>query len=195
MQSIFIAAKNNNTLKIKKLTERNSSINLRNEQQQTPLMVATYNNNIEAAKLLIKPGADVNAQDNRLETPILHAGAAGYYEILNACLGTDNVNFLKLNRYGGTALIPACERGHVKIVKRLLKIENFPVDHINNLGWTALLVTVILGDGTQKYIDIVQMLIEAGCNIYIADKDGVTALEHAQKSGFTEMVNLLKANG
>ncbi len=105
------------------------------------------------------------------------------------------MNFLKLNRYGGTALIPACERGHVKIVKRLLKIENFPVDHINNLGWTALLETVILGDGTQKYIDIVQMLIEAGCNIYIADKDGVTALEHAQKSGFTEMVNLLKANG
>ncbi len=99
MQSIFIAAKNNNTLKIKKLTERNSPINLRNEQQQTPLMVATYNN-IEAAKLLIKLGADVNAQDNRLETPFLHAGAAGYYEILNACLATDNVNFLKLNRYG-----------------------------------------------------------------------------------------------
>jgi hypothetical protein len=103
--------------------------------------------------------------------------------------------FFKAKPLRCTALIPACERGHVKIIERLLKIEDFPKDHINNLGWTALLETVILGDGTQKYIDIVQMLIEASCNIYIADKDGVTALEHAQKSGFTEMVNLLKANG
>ncbi|TXK71232.1 ankyrin repeat domain-containing protein [Mesonia sp. HuA40] len=68
-----------------------------------------------------------------------------------------------------------CERVHVKIIKRLLKIENFPIDHINNLGWTALLETVILGDGSQKYIEIVKMLIEAGCDINIADKNRATA--------------------
>jgi hypothetical protein len=50
------------------------------------------------------------------------------------------------NRYGGTALIPACHYGHVETVRLLLGTA-IDVDHVNNLGWTALLEAVILGDG------------------------------------------------
>jgi ankyrin repeat protein len=45
------------------------------------------------------------------------------------------------NRYGGTALIPACHYGHVEVVYRLLKTR-INVDHVNRLGWTALLEAV-----------------------------------------------------
>lgn len=53
-----------------------------------------------------------------------------------------------INRYGGTALIPAAHRGHVETVRELLKTR-IDVDHVNRLGWTALLEAVMLGDGAR----------------------------------------------
>ena len=50
------------------------------------------------------------------------------------------------NRYGGVSIIPASDRGHVDYVRAMLETE-IDVDHVNNLGWTALLEAVILGDG------------------------------------------------
>ena len=41
------------------------------------------------------------------------------------------------NRFGGTALIPACHDGHVETVRELLKTK-IDIDHVNNLGWTPL---------------------------------------------------------
>ena len=54
------------------------------------------------------------------------------------------------NRYGGVSVIPASERGHVAYVRRVLR-TGIDVDHVNDLGWTALLEAVILGDGSAPY--------------------------------------------
>jgi ankyrin repeat protein len=63
------------------------------------------------------------------------------------------------NRYGGVALIPASDRGHVDMVRALLGTA-IDVDHVNRLGWTALLEAVILGDG-RGYEEMVAMLERA----------------------------------
>jgi ankyrin repeat protein len=97
-----------------------------------------------------------------------------------------------LNRYGGTSLIPASERGHVDYVRRVLKTD-IDVDHINRLGWTALLEAVILGDGGPDHQQIVSLLLAAGAGATIPDKDGVTALRHAQTQGYTALVRLLES--
>ena len=68
-------------------------------------------------------------------------------------------------------------------------------DHINNLGWTALLEAVILGDGGATHTEIVRLLVEAGANPSLADRDGVTPLAHAKKSGYSGMVRILSAAG
>ena len=96
------------------------------------------------------------------------------------------------NRFGGTALIPASDRGHVDMVRALLETE-MPVDHVNRLGWTALLEAVILGDGGPAHQQIVQLLIEAGADTEIPDAEGVTALEHARPKGFDGMARMLEA--
>ncbi len=57
-------------------------------------------------------------------------------------------------------------------------------DHVNKLGWTALLEAVILGDGGKTHTEIVRLLVEAGANPNIADRDGVTPLAHAKKRGY-----------
>ena len=66
------------------------------------------------------------------------------------------------------------------------------INHINNLGWTALLETVILGDGGAKHVEIMGLLLQHGASVNLADRDGVTPLAHARRRGYAEMVQLLQ---
>jgi len=50
------------------------------------------------------------------------------------------------------------------------------VNHINNLGWTALLEAIVLSDGGLRHQQIVQLLLDHDADMTIADKDGVTPL-------------------
>jgi uncharacterized protein len=98
------------------------------------------------------------------------------------------------NRYGGTALIPAAHHGHVEAVKILLATP-IDKDHVNNLGWTALMEAVILGDGGPAHTEIVRLLVSAGADVNIADRERVTPLMHARQRGYAEMVRILTAAG
>ena len=98
------------------------------------------------------------------------------------------------NRYGGTALIPAAERGHVETVRTLIA-AGVEVDHVNNLGWTALLEAVILGNGGPAHRRIVALLVEAGADVDLADRDGVTPLAHALGRGYEEIAQVLVEAG
>ena len=166
----------------------------KDDQGRTALMEVIYQKNNDIAFLLINAGADVNAQDNMKNSPFLFAGAEGNLEMVKMAL-KHGANFKIYNRYGGTALIPAAEKGHLEVVKLLVNTPNFPKDHINNLGWTALLETVLLSDGGQVHIDIVAALIDGGCDVNIADKNGFTSLMHAKEQGYTEIVKLLEQVG
>ena len=83
------------------------------------------------------------------------------------------------NRYGGTALTPASHHGHVEAVRELLTTA-IDVDHVNRLGWTALLEAIILGDGGAAHTEIVRSLVMHGASLQLADAQGVTPLAHAQ---------------
>src|SRR5690606_37310550 len=95
------------------------------------------------------------------------------------------------NRFGGTAIIPASEKGHPEAVQILID-AGANVNHINSLGWTALLEAVILSDGGPVHQDIVKRLLAGGADTSIADRDGVTAFEHAKAKGYREMAELLQ---
>ncbi len=101
-------------------------------------------------------------------------------------------NLKDTNRFGGTALIPAAHRGHVETVKLLLT-TTIDKDHVNNLGWTALMEAVVLGDGGAAHTEIVRLLVAAGANAGIPDRDRITPLEHAKQRGYAEMVQILPA--
>jgi ankyrin repeat protein len=67
-----------------------------------------------------------------------------------------------------------------------------PLDHVNNLGWTALIEAVILGDGGRRHTACVKSLLAAGASKSIADRNGVTPLQHAERRGYRAMVELLR---
>ncbi len=91
-------------------------------------------------------------------------------------------DFSLRNRFGGNALIPACERAHVETVQLLLTTR-IDVNHVNNLGWTCLLEIVILGDGGPRHVEVTKLVLAAGADPNIADKDGVSPLTHARRKG------------
>lgn len=168
-----------------------ADIDARDGRGRTALLLAVHANEVDEARALIDAGADVNATDAIQDTPFLYAGAEGRDEILALILATGRANLASTNRYGGTALIPAAHHGHPDTV-RILLATGIDVDHVNNLGWTALLEAVILGDGGPVYRDIVGQLVDAGAK-NIADSDGRTPLDHARKRGFSAIGELIAA--
>lgn len=187
---IIKAVNSNNYNLVKELLEKGADVNIQDERDRSLLMTAVYNNNYDISKLLIENKADINKQDDMKNNPFLYSGAEGYLDILKL-LAKAGADTKITNRYGGVALIPASERGHTETVKYLLESTDIDVNHINNLGWTALLEAIILGNGGKDHIEIVNLLLKHGADPNIADKNGVTPLEHAREKNYKEIENLL----
>ena len=162
----------------------------RDDDGRTPVLVATVARQTAAVRALVDAGADIDIRDNRLDNPFLYAGAEGLLDILRI-VNEAGADPAITNRYGGVALIPACERGHVEVVRYLLEESDVDVDHVNNLGWTGLLEAIILADGGAAHQEIVGLLLEHGADPELADREGVTPLAHARAKGQAEIANLL----
>ncbi|WP_440287418.1 ankyrin repeat domain-containing protein, partial [Escherichia coli] len=100
-----------------------------------------------------------------------------------------------VTRFGGVGLTPACEKGHLSIVKELLAHTEINVNQTNHVGWTPLLEAIVLNDGGIKQQAIVQLLLEHGASPHLTDKYGKTPLELARERGFEEIAQLLIAAG
>ena len=167
-----------------------ANLETRDQRGRTPLLLAVTEDRLAVARLLVHLGANPDALDDQHDTPWLVTGVTGSVDMLEVLLpaGPD----LKIrNRFGGTSLIPASERGHVAYVRRVVRTD-IEINHVNNLGWTALLEAVILGDGSRRYRQIVSTLLDAGADPKIADRQGVTALQHAEQRGQRAVARILR---
>jgi len=188
------AAESGDVPRVRALLKAGANVNTTDAADRTALLAATHKNQVEVARLLIEAGSDVNKQDQLKDSPFLYSGAEGYLDILKLAWKA-GANTRITNRFGGTALIPACARGHVESVEFLLTDTDIDVNHVNNLGWTELLEAVILSDGGPRHQRVVELLIRHGANVNLADKDGVTPLAHARKRGFHEIAAMLEKAG
>lgn len=167
-----------------------ADIEARDARRRTALLLAVTEDHVDVARLLVDLGADPDAVDDQHDTPWLVTGVTGSVRMLETLLPA-RPDLTIRNRYGGVSVIPASERGHVDYVRRVVETD-IDVNHVNDLGWTALLEAVILGDGSQRYQEIVRILVDAGADPAIADGDGVTALQHAEEKGFDEIARILR---
>jgi ankyrin repeat protein len=173
------------------LVEAKADLEARDGHGRTALHVAAFASHETAVAGLAKAGADVNALDGDKYDMVTIAAVADDLDMLKAALAAGNRPDLTTSPYDGTALIAAAHLGHADVVKLLID-AGAPLDHVNNLGWTALIEAVILGDGGRAQQATVGHLVAAGADRGIADRQGMTPLDHAKQRGYREIAAMLE---
>jgi ankyrin repeat protein len=161
---------------------------------RTPLHVATFARQRGAVKALLKAGANTAALEHGRYDAVTIAAVADDEETLSILLAHGASAKLVTSRYDGTALIAAAHLGHDGVVRQLIA-AGAPLDHVNNLHWTALIEAIVLGDGGVRHQATVEALLRAGANTQLTDRSGYTPLALARARGYDAMVRALTAAG
>jgi ankyrin repeat protein len=144
--------------------------------------------------MLIQLGADANALEAQQYDIVTIAAVADDVPMLKAALASGGKATNVTSPYQGTALIASAHLGHDEVVRTLIAAKA-PLDHVNNLGWTALIESIVLGNGGKRHVAVLKALVEAGANVNLADRSGDTPLVLAKRRGFKEMVAILEKAG
>ena len=167
---------------------------MRDRQGRTALMLAGYGEHHAAAEVLIKAGADLNALENRAYDLLTISSVQNDVKMVKLAIAAGANTKQVTSPYDGTALIAAAHLGHVEVVKALIA-GGAPLDHVNNLNWTALIEAIVLGDGGENHTECVRALVAAGADVNLPDGNGVRPLGLAMRRGYTAISEILTAAG
>ncbi len=193
-RGLFTAAAEGNTARLEALLRAGEDPNARDGYGRTPLHVAAHARKPQAFKMLVAGGADPNALEHDRYDIVTIAAVANDVPTLEAALAAGCSAGNITSRYDGTALIAAAHLGHADVVRTLIR-AGAPLDHVNNLGWTAVIESIVLGDGGPRHVDTLDALVRAGANLGLPDREGRTPLMLANARGYAPMVRLLEARG
>ena len=191
-RGLHAAAAQGSAGEIRRLAGEGADLNARDGNGRTPLHVAAFQGHGAAAQALIAAGADPRLLDDQRYDAVTIVAVRDDVPTLQALLAAGASAKLTTSVYDGTALIAAAHLGHDGVVRELIR-AGAPLDHVNNLGWTALIEAVILGDGGPRHTATVRALVEAGANAAIPDRQGLTPLQHARTRGYSAIAALLEA--
>jgi len=191
---LLAAAARGDAAQIRTLTAKGDKTDVRDGHGRTPLHVAAYLGHHEAMREFVAAGADPNALEHDRYDIVTIAAVANDVPTLRVALALGASAKNVTSRYDGTALIAAAHLGHAEVVRILIR-AGAPLDHINNLGWTALIESIVLGDGGPRHTETLRALVEAGANVNLADRTGQTPLGLARARGYGAMVALLQNAG
>jgi uncharacterized protein len=190
-RGLHAAAQTGDTREVTRLVAAGADVNARDSRGRTPLHVATYAGRHEAMRALVGAGADPRAFESHRYDTVTIAAVRNDLETMKIALKLGGDPRAVTSPYHGTALIAAAHLGHVEIVRELIQ-AGAPLDHVNNLGWTALIEAVILGDGGPQHTATAKVLVDAGASRHIGDRGGASALEHARRLGYASMIKVLQ---
>jgi uncharacterized protein len=193
-QGLHGAAHRGDLTAIARLATDKASLQARDAGGRTPLHVATFARQHQAVAVLLQAGADPAALEQGRYDAVTIAAVADDEQTLRVLLAGGASARLTTSRYDGTALIAAAHLGHDGVVRLLIK-AGAPLDHVNNLHWTALIESIVLGDGGPRHQAALKALLDAGASTQLSDRSGATPLQLARSRGYTAMVQMLQAAG
>ena len=191
---LHAAAYKGDVAALRQLLAGKPDLNARDGHGRTPLHVATFARQREAIRLLAQAGANLNLLENDRYDAVTIASVADDEETLRLLLSLGASAKLVTSRYDGTALIAAAHLGHDGVVRQLIA-AGAPLDHVNNLHWTAVIEAIVLGDGGRRHQATLKALVDAKADLQLKDRQGNTPLQLARSRGYAEMVKLLEAAG
>jgi ankyrin repeat protein len=193
-QGLHAAAYRGDLAGIKQLATDKGALEARDGAGRTPLHVATFARRPQAVQALLQAGADHAALEQGRYDAVTIAAVADDEETLRVLLAAGASARLTTSRYDGTALIAAAHLGHDGVVRLLIK-AGAPLDHVNNLQWTAVIEAIVLGDGGARHQATLKALLDAGASTQLSDRTGATPLQLARARGYATMVQMLQAAG
>lgn len=191
---LHAAAHQGDPAAVERLATSRAALEARDGYGRTPLHVATFAKQREVIRALAKAGADLGALESDRYDAVTIASVADDEETLRVLLAAGASARLVTSRYDGTALIAAAHLGHDGVVRQLIR-AGAPLDHVNNLHWTALIESIVLGNGGPRHVATLRALVEAGASTRLTDREGRTPLALAQGRGYKEMVEILLKAG
>jgi hypothetical protein len=192
---LHAAAHRGELAQVNKLLASGAPVDARDPYGRTALHVATFARQREVIKALAQAGANLGLLENDRYDAVTIASVADDESTLRLLLLELGASAkLTTSRYDGTALIAAAHLGHHGVVRQLIA-AGAPLDHVNNLHWTALIESIVLGDGGARHQAVLQALLDAGASTRLADREGNTPLVLAKARGYAAMVEMLKKSG
>ncbi len=179
---------------LQRLIGQRAALESRDPHGRAALHVATFARRHEAIRVLAAAGADLGALEADRYDAVTIAAVADDEATLALLLSLGASAKLITSRYDGTALIAAAHLGHDGVVGQLIA-AGAPLDHVNNLHWTALIEAIVLGNGGARHQACVAALLKAGASLQLADRSGRTPLQLAELRGYSTMVKLLREAG
>ncbi|XP_028336712.1 fibronectin type 3 and ankyrin repeat domains protein 1 isoform X1 [Physeter macrocephalus] len=141
-------------------------------------------------KILVSNGTDVNLQNGSGKDSLMLACYAGHLDVVKY-LRRHGASWDTRDLGGCTALHWAADGGHCSVIEWMIK-DGCEVDIPDaGSGWTPLM-RVSAVSGNQK---VASLLIDAGADVNMKDKDGKTPLMVAVLNNHEELVQLLLDKG
>ena len=161
-----------------------------------PLTTAVLANHKPVVEMLLDLGADINlmTSNHRLslgfkKSPLFVAAELGYESILTLLLERGAVVNTRLALENETVLHIACYRGIPRPVRQLLD-HGADVDAVSDLGITPLHHATSGGN-----LEVIRLIVEAGCNVRAKKLTGQDALAIALGLRDPEIVQYLLEHG
>ena len=169
---LHAAAASGDLRRIRDFIANGAAVDSRDDYFRTPLHVATYGKHHAVMRALVEAGANPNALERDRYDIVTIASVANDVATLKLALelGCSARNIT--SRYDGTALIAAA-----------------------HLGWTAVIESIVLGDGGPRHQDTLRALIDAKANLDLPDRSGQRPLQLARSRGYGAMVEMLQKAG
>ena len=167
----------------------NATIDHRNEEGSTALMLASKDGHEQVVQTLLLAGANVNIQDNEGWTALMRASERNHLAIVNTLIqeGADP-NLQKSN--GSNALMIASFGGHYDIVQVLLQQQQkTDVNYQRKDGCTALMLA-----SQNGHTQVIELLLKENAEVNTQNEVGWTALIMACQNGYTQVVKILLNN-
>lgn len=175
----------------KRLIEAGAYVRRANTYGVTPLYIAARAGDAESTALLLEAGADTNVTLPSGETVLMTAARAGNPDVVRALLtGGAGISLAELAAARAVTHV-AESNGYAPPANPVMAANHANVDARERMyGRTALMIAA-----NQGHIAVVELLIEAGSDLWLVDAEGASALSLARDYGHLDVAAKLAEAG
>ena len=131
----------------------------------------------------------INGTDNFGNSPLMLCSQRNWYESCQRLIDLDcEVNHQ--NVFGSSALMCGASHGYAETLHTLLKCDRVKIDLLSRYGQTALMKAVQAGK-----LNTFQILVQAGANISVRNKQGKSAFDIAMERNHQHIIEEFRRIG